>query len=294
MALPPFYAFCLPILAELDATGVALSKRELIDRVAQRMLLTPADLEETIPSGQPVADNRIGWALSHMKKTAWVENPARAQWRITPLGTTRLRDGRAVEVSEIRFDKEAAPGGEASGSDATSTMELTPRERIEAATAEIAADVEATLLDRLGRVPPKRFETIVLQLLTRMGYAGKLGSTEHAGQTGDGGIDGILYLDRLQLERVYVQAKRWTAVVGASVVRDFAGAMDGESATKGVILTTSSFTADARKYVEKSPKAIRLVGGHELARLMLEFEVGAQVETVVRIPRVDEDYFGLD
>lgn len=135
------------------------------------------------------------------------------------------------------------------------------------------------------------FERAVLKLLDKMGYAGKLGRAEHRGKTGDGGIDGILYLDRLELERVYVQAKRWKGAVGASEVRDFAGAMDGESANKGVILTTSTFTPEAVRYIERSPKAIRLVNGNELARLMVEFGVGVNLETKLVMPEVDEDFF---
>lgn len=132
---------------------------------------------------------------------------------------------------------------------------------------------------------PLFFERLVLRLLGKMGYAGKLGRAEHAGKSGDGGIDGILYLDRLELERVYVQAKRWQGSVGASVVRDFAGSMDAEAATKGVILSTSTFTADARAYVLKSPKAIRLVDGQELAKLLVEFEVSVARASTLIVPK---------
>jgi restriction system protein len=131
----------------------------------------------------------------------------------------------------------------------------------------------------------------VLHLLKSMGYAGQLGRAEHAGRTGDGGFDGILYLDRLELERVYVQAKRWAGPVGASTIRDFAGSMDGEAATKGVVTTTSTFTAEARNYLKKSPKAIRLVDGTELAALMIEFGVGVSRARTLVVPRVDEDFF---
>lgn len=167
----------------------------------------------------------------------------------------------------------------------------TPIERIDAALKEIVEDVQTTLLERISAASPLFFERLVLRLLTSMGYAGKLGRAEHAGKSGDGGIDGILYLDRLELERVYVQAKRWAHPVGASVVRDFAGSMDAEAATKGVILTTSTFTADARTYVSRSPKAIRLVDGRELARLMVEFEVAVSRQATIVVPRVDEDAF---
>lgn len=292
MALPPFYEFCLPTLQELQAAPTGAKKRDLFERVAKRMSLNPADLQEIIPSGQSTFENRVGWALSYMKKIGWVDNPSRAAWALLPAGSARAQTGRGVAIDELRPGKrDATLGGDEALDGHTLGPTLTPRERIEVALAEIVADVEATVLQRMAALTPLRFEKAVLQLLDKMGYAGKFGTTTHAGQVGDGGIDGILYLDRLQLERVYVQAKRWQGIVGASVVRDFAGAMDGESATKGVILTTSSFSADARKYVEKSPKAIRLVEGKELARLMVEFETGAQTETELKIPKADEDFF---
>ena len=293
MSLPPFHDFCLPTLSELLPAASGVPTRELFERVPQRMGLALTDLSETISSGQLTVDNRIGWALSYMKKAGWVENPRRAIWTITVNGKARLAANKPVGSDEMRPAKDAAAGHSVPGTPAPvpALAALTPTERIEAARIEILADVETTVLQRLGAVKPKRFELIVLELLARMGYAGSLGSAAHAGQSGDGGIDGILYLDRLQLERVYIQAKRWQGAVGASVVRDFAGAMDGESATKGVILTTSAFTPEARKYVEKSPKAIRLVAGQELAHLMVEFDVGAQPERVLKIPRVDEDFF---
>lgn len=292
MALPPFYEFCLPTLQELQGAPHGAKKRELFERVAKRMHLNAADLEEVIPSGQSTFENRVGWALSYMKKCEWVANPSRAIWAVLPAGVARAQTGRGVAIEEIRPGKRGpAMDGLEDLDGPTHGPALTPRERIEIALAEIVADVEGTVLQRLASLTPLRFEKAVLHLLEKMGYAGKFGATAHAGQSGDGGIDGILYLDRLQLERVYVQAKRWQGIVGAGVVRDFAGAMDGESATKGVILTTSSFSADARKYVDKSPKAIRLVEGKELARLMVEFETGAQTETVLKIPKVDEDFF---
>ncbi len=291
MALPPFYEFCLPTLLELLASEQGATKRDVFDRVAERMKLAESDLQEVIPSGQSMFENRVGWALSYMKKVGWVDNPSRAFWTILPAGRERTKSGKAVGIEEIRHAKDEHAGS------STTTVQLalpqptlTPQERIDTARGEIVADVESTILQRLSNVSPKRFEHIVLQLLAKMGYAGNLGASEHVGGTGDGGIDGILYLDRLRLERVYVQAKRWQGSVGEDPVRSFAGAMD-LGANKGVILTTSTFTPAARKYVEKSHKAIRLVEGKELAGLMVEFEVGVQAEVVIRVPKVDEDFF---
>lgn len=291
MSLPPFYEFCLPTLQELLVSPQGSTKRDVYERVAKRMKLTDGDLQDVIPSGQSVFENRVGWALSYMKKVGWVDNPSRAFWTVLPAGRERTKSGKAIGIEEIRPAKDEPLGPNTTTPQlALPQPTLTPQERIDAARAEIVADVESTVLQRLSSVSPKRFEHIVLQLLAKMGYAGNLGASEHVGGTGDGGIDGILYLDRLRLERVYVQAKRWQGSVGEDPVRSFAGAMD-LGANKGVILTTSTFTPAARKYVDKSHKAIRLVEGKELAGLMVEFEVGVQAEVVVRVPKVDEDFF---
>lgn len=291
MSLPPFYEFCLPTLQELVASPKGSTKRDVFERVAKRMKLGESDRREVIPSGQSVFENRVGWALSYMKKVGWVDNPSRAFWTILPAGRDRARIGKGISIDEIRPAKDDESISTTTDAQlALPRPALTPRERIDVARGEIVADVESTILQRLSNVSPKRFEHIVLQLLAKMGYAGNLGASEHVGGTGDGGVDGILYLDRLRLERVYVQAKRWQGSVGEDPVRSFAGAMD-LGANKGIILTTSTFTPAARKYVEKSHKAIRLVEGKELAGLMVEFEVGVQAEVVIRVPKVDEDFF---
>ncbi len=291
MSLPPFYEFGLPILQELVGTPAGMPKKLLYERIAARMQLNESDLADTIPSGQSMFENRVGWALSYMKKAGWVDNPSRAFWKIALGGQNRAKSGNPIRLNEFGPLKleSVGPGASPTQKELLEPS-LTPRERIDAARAEIIADIESTILQRLGTLSPKRFEQVVLALLAKMGYAGNLGTSEHVGGSGDGGIDGILYLDRLRLERVYVQAKRWQGTVGEEPVRSFAGAMD-LGANKGVILTTSTFTPAARKYVEKSHKAIRLVEGRELAALMVESEVGVQAEVIVRVPKVDEDFF---
>lgn len=294
MPLPKFDALAHPVLTALAASPGGLSKRALYDRVAVELRLTPDQLAETISSGQSTFENRVGWACSWMKSCGWVDRPRRAHWVITEAGRARWQQGAPVSAAEMR------PLADGKGRAAPTVVEeapveartdTTPDERIHAALAEIVADVQSEVLSRLLAGSPLFFERTVLRLLDAMGYAGELGQSEHTGKTADGGVDGILYLDRLHLERVYVQAKRWQAPVGAAAVRDFAGAMDAESATKGVIFTTSGFTKEARAYVQKSPKAIRLVDGLELARLLVEFGVGVSRTTTVVLPRIDEDYF---
>lgn len=291
----------------LSAEPAGLTRAALYDRVAADLKLDGEALTELIASGQTVFENRVGWACSWMKACGWVQNPKRAWWLITDAGRKRLATGVPITAAEMRPKADAkslkAPKSAIAVADLPAAKSapthapvdefaaFTPDERIATAVAEILADVESNVLDRLGAATPKFFEQAVLKLLSTMNYTGEFGASEHSGKSADGGIDGILYLDRLHLERVYVQAKRWKEAVGASVVRDFAGAMDAEAATKGVILTTAGFTNEARKYIEKSPKAIRLVDGPEIARLMVEFGVGVSRAQTIVLPKLDEDFF---
>lgn len=304
MALPTFDAFCRPVLEVLALHDGALDKSTLFARVAEAARLSPEDREARIGSGQSTFENRVGWACSWMKHAGYVENPSRARWAITAPGRKRLQQGTLITAAELRpfADPRAraqrgagSPGGSDASSPASSLLssglEQTPDERIDEAVADIKRELQADLSERLSNVSATFSEQTVLRLLKAMGYAGALGRAEHSGRSGDGGIDGILYLDRLGLERVYVQAKRWEGSVGAPTVRDFAGAMDVVGATKGVVLTTSRFSAEARQYTQRSPKAIRLIDGEELASLMIEFAVGVSHERVVVLPKLDRDFF---
>jgi restriction system protein len=290
LSVPKFDELFVPVLTRLARANGGVAKRGLSDGLIVDLGLTDVALAERIPSGQSTWDNRLGWACSYLKRVGWIQAPKRAFYEITAAGRSRLSEPNPITLAEVRpllIDG----GGEGSEVDRIEQQDLTPEERIHAALNEIRADLAERLLVRLHAASPRFFEQTVLRLLEKMGYAGELGGSEHAGKTGDGGVDGVLYLDRLHLERVYVQAKRWQGSVSASVVRDFAGAMDGESATKGVILTTSTFTKDAHRYLEKSPKAIRLVGGEELAALMVEFGVGVSRSDTFVIPKEDGDFF---
>ena len=302
MALPTFDAFCRPVLEVLASRGSPMKKSELMEAVADRVHLPDAERNETIGSGQLTYQNRIGWACSWMKHAEWVENTSRAMWAITEQGQARLRNPQSVTAGELRPKVDPRVKGASSADEkpvpvlmTAATLDLrTPDEKIDEAVRDIKQAVASDLLARLKSMSPAFFEVAVLKLLKAMGYAGKLGRVEHSGRTGDGGVDGILYLDRLELERVYVQAKRWDGAVGASTVRDFAGAMDAESATKGVVITTSYFTGDAQAYVKRSPKAIRLISGEEFVSLMIEFAVGVSHERTVVLPKVDLDFFEGD
>jgi restriction system protein len=173
--------------------------------------------------------------------------------------------------------------------DVSPTGAVSPDDRLEAAVAELRATTSAELLETLSRVSPTFFETIVLDVLHKLGYGTSRGDLQRVGRSGDGGIDGVISLDRLGLEKVYVQAKRWQNSVGRPEVQGFYGALAGQRATKGVFITTSTFTAQAVDFA-KSVERVVLVDGTKLADLMIDFEVGVSMRPV-RVPKLDTDYF---
>jgi restriction system protein len=195
-------------------------------------------------------------------------------------------------VREARSAATLHTGAAASdqGEDAVDLQAQPPDERIDAAARELKDAVASDLLERIGRGSPIFFEQLVLDLLHKLGYGSDEEALEHVGSPGDGGIDGIISLDRLGFEKVYVQAKRWQGSVGRPHVQAFAGALTGRHATKGVMLTTSSFTSEARDFAASLP-ALVLIDGPRLASLMIDYAVGVTHYREVKLPRVDSDYF---
>jgi restriction system protein len=294
---PKWNDYAEPILRYLAESGEPVRISTIQETGADLLKLTSEQRAVTLKSGRAIYRDRAAWALTYMKYCSWVHTPRRAHWQITAEGRARLTTGVPISESEMRRTKDALyprtprvrkEAAEVAPHEETS---LTPRDRIDGAVNELRETVSAELLEQLRSSNPTFFEVAVLDVLKAMGYAGDLGRAEHAGKTGDGGIDGVLYLDRLGLERVHVQAKRWQNSVGEGVVRDFAGAMDVRGATKGVIVTTGDFTKSAKRYVEMSPKVIKLLDGEHLAELMVEFAVGVTHERTVVIPKLDLDYF---
>jgi len=193
-------------------------------------------------------------------------------------------DRSLEELNTIRADSSI------SAEEKTQAISIaSPEERLESALDEIRGAVTAEILDLLSRVSPGYFETIVLDVLHRMGYGTSRADVQRVGGSGDGGIDGVISLDRLGLEKVYVQAKRWQSVVGRPEVQGFFGALAGQRANKGVFITTSSFTPQALEFA-KSVERMVLVDGNRLAQLMIDHEVGV-ASRAIRLPRIDSDYF---
>ncbi|HVC92696.1 MAG TPA: restriction endonuclease [Pirellulales bacterium] len=247
--------------------------------------------------------HRSGFGLSMLKTAGYVENPTRGVWRITARGRDLLAshphgfdDETARQlIRESRLATRTLDGGDDNGADVGgAAAQQTPDERLDAALTEIHRSVAQELLDRIVQAPPVFFEGLVLDLLHALGYGATEEDLERVGHSGDGGIDGIISLDRLGFEKIYVQAKRWQTSVGRPEVQAFYGALAGRRARKGVFITTSSFTREARDFVNQIGESIVLIDGARLTTLMIERGVGVTHYRVLRLPRIDGDYFDAD
>lgn len=304
MAVPGFQDFMLPLL-RLAADGQPHTQKEAAAALAHEMGLSDADRNELIASGQTRLFNRVAWARSYLKAAGLLASPSRGVSVITDRGSQVLAEApdriditfleRFPEFVEFRTRKKPSPAVGSSMHSSQSDSGETPEERIESSYEAFRESLAAELLSRVRSVSPQFFERLVVDLLVRMGYGGSREDAGQAiGQSGDGGIDGIIKEDKLGLDAVCIQAKRWQAPVGRPVVQAFAGSLEGRRARKGVLLTTSSFTRDAEEYVKAIEKRIVLIDGTELSRLMIDYGVGVDEVASYKLARIDEEYFDED
>jgi restriction system protein len=270
--------------------------------LAEHFSLSQADIGALIPSGSVTTfQNRVGWAATYLYRTKLIDRPKRAVYRITDRGRQVLEQypdrvdlkvlSQFEEFAEFRQTKTTATG-EGDVPETTGGDEQTPEERIDSAYRELRAALAADLLDRVLDQSPEFFEQLVLDVLHAMGYGGSRDdAAERLGQSGDEGVDGVIREDRLGLDLIYVQAKRWKNVVGRPEIQKFFGALHGQRATKGVFITTSSFSKEAAAYADGVTPRVILVDGKELAQLMIEHAVGVTVSREYEIKRLDLDYF---
>jgi restriction system protein len=247
--------------------------------------------------------HRSGWALSMLKAAGYADSPTPGTWRITERGRELLErypDGfdeetgrRVIREGRREIQEEDVTGGGVADVGEPAAQQ-TPDERIDIALDELRHAVARELLEKIAHAPPVFFEELVLDLLHALGYGASDDDLERVGRAGDGGIDGVISLDKLGLERVCVQAKRWQGSVGRPEIQGFYGALAGRRARKGVFITTSSFTREARDFASQMADSIVLIDGARLTTLMIEHGVGVAHYRVVRLPRVDEDYFDAD
>ncbi|MEP6966237.1 MAG: restriction endonuclease [Polaromonas sp.] len=310
MTVPTYDQFIEPLLRFMASRPEGVPAREAHDAAALALGISEADRQELLASGaQLIYKNRAGWAHDRLKRAGLSSSPRRGFWQLTAQGLTfvagHAQPMTAQEIEQLAIGymdvrlraatNQYPLAALSSTQTSTPTPELavaSPDDRLGQAVTELRSVAVAELLEALATVSPSFFETIVLDVLHRMGYGGSRSDLQRVGGSGDGGIDGIISLDRLGLEKVYVQAKRWQSTVGRPEVQGFYGALAGQRANKGVFITTSSYTAQAVDFA-RSVERIVLVDGPRLAEFMIDHEVGVSARTI-RIPKIDRDYFDED
>lgn len=298
MPIPNYESIMLPLL-KFISDKQEHSMREAIDHLADFFKLDEQEKKQLLPSGQQSTfDNRVGWARTYLKKAGLLESPRRSFIKITDLGLDALsKNPQKIDIKFleqfpkfIEFRNFHKDRGEEEQNE--ERLEKTPQELLEYAYQGINNELAQELLERIKQASPRFFERLVVDLLLKMGYGGSLKDAgQTIGQSGDGGIDGIIKEDKLGLDVIYIQAKRWDGVVGAGEVRNFVGSLAGQHANKGVFITTSSFTKDALEYVKTIAHKVILINGEMLTQLMIEYNVGVSKLTSYEIKRIDSDYF---
>lgn len=300
MPIPDYETLMLPLL-RFAASGNEVSMKDAADAIAKEFRLTDEDRQQRLPSGQQtILYNRTGWARTYMKKAGLVDSPRKGFIRISPRGREVLK--AAPERVDVAFlkqfpefvefqtsSKRVSDGTQTAPQDVESQ---TPEEALESSYATIQTNLETEVLGRIMAASPEFFERLVVDLLVRMGYGGSRHDAGKAvGRSGDEGIDGIINEDRLGLDVIYIQAKRWSNTVDRAEIQKFAGALQGKRARKGIFITTSSFGKTAREYALAIDNKIVLIDGTELARLVVEHDVGVSTLRTIHLKKLDQDYF---
>jgi restriction system protein len=300
MAIPDYQTCMLPFLRYL-ADGMEHTLRDAEESLAGHFGLSSAERAELLPSGQQgIFKNRIGWARTYLKKAGLVESPRRGVFKVTARGLRALDakppriDVRFLEQFPefIEFREVSRPDAANAAPAEAQPSRKTPEEAIELAHQSLRGQLAQELLARVLACSATFFEQLVVELLVKMGYGGsRRDAGERIGQTGDGGIDGIIKEDRLGLDAIYLQAKRWQGSVGRPEIQKFVGALQGQRARKGVFITTSSYTADATDYASRIDTKVVLIDGKQLCGLMIDFDVGVSAAASYVVKRIDSDYF---
>lgn len=302
MPVPDFQRMFLPLLRAVAKTG-STTPREAKEFIAKQLELTDDDRRVRLASGnQFVFDNRVGWARTYLKKAGIINSPRRGIWEITDRGREIL--ARPPSTFDVRYLNQfpefvefhnTSRSGDNSGNadeDTSLTADIPPEELFAAAHHRLTRELIEEIRSAIANCTSGFFERLVVQVLVAMGYGGSQEDAGRAvGRSGDGGIDGIIKEDRLGLETIYIQAKRWEPTVGRPEIQKFAGALQMHRARKGVFITSSSFSQEALDYVSRIDSKIVLIDGAELSRLMIEYEIGVDVETVYKVKRLNSDYF---
>lgn len=304
MAIPDYQSLMLPVLtvAAEGETRVPVAAQKIADNLG----LSNVEREEMLPSGkQRLLHNRVHWAKFYMSKAGLITSPKRGVFVATEAGLALLNQNPTkIDVETLKgyalYSEFYSHAGTAKEPDqiaaitGAATSGATPEEQIDAASNLLAAALKADLLARIVEQTPTFFERLIVELLVAMGYGGSHeDAARQLGKSGDGGIDGVIDEDRLGLDRIYVQAKRYAlgSSVGRPEIQGFVGSLVGLGATKGVFVTTSSFSKQAQDYARSLQQRVILIDGERLAELMIEFDVGVRRYRSVEVKRVDEDFF---
>jgi restriction system protein len=301
--IPDFQSLMLPFMNHL-LDGQEHSTTETHDKLAKQFGLTEEELFQYLPSGnQKTFYNRVFWAKAHLKMAGLLENTKRGHFRITERGKQVIAS--KPTLINLKFLKQFPDYLENSGRSRSeekntileneSEIAATPEETLESNYLQIRKNLALEILSKIKSCSPIFFENLVVELLVKMGYGGTIKEAgKSIGRSGDEGIDGIIKEDRLGLDVIYIQAKRWQNFVGRPEIQKFVGALAGQGAKKGVFITTSRFTNDAREYQPKNETKIVLIDGEQLSDLMIDFNLGVSITHNFTIKRIDNDFFEED
>lgn len=300
--IPDYQSIMLPLLEKIS-DGKEHKMRNVTDELAFKLGVTEDEQKELLPSGAaPVFYNRTAWAKTYLKKAGLIDSPKQGIITISKRGLEVLKNkpssinikflkqfSEFVEFQSSKHEDES--GNENNEEQSTQT----PEELLETAHQKIRKSLASELLNKVIEMSPAFFERLVVELLVKMGYGGSIKDAGNAiGKSGDEGIDGTIKEDRLGLDIIYIQAKRWRPgiAVGRPELQKFVGALAGQGAKKGIFITTSSFTKEAFEYTPRNETKIVLIDGEQLAQLMIDYNLGCTTQQTYELKKIDSDYFG--
>jgi restriction system protein len=300
MSIPDFQSIMLPLL-QITASLSELQSKDALLKISEHFHLTDSEKNELLPSGkQEIIVNRIAWAKFYLKKAGLIATPRRGISQITERGANVLKQSPSViNISYLnQFPEFVEFRSTHSGDTLSATSEKyedsakTPEELLEISYQELKKSIINELILKMKSGTPKFFENLIVDTIVKLGYGGSRKEAGRAiGQSGDEGIDGIIHEDRLGLDVIYLQAKRWEANIGRPEIQKFAGALQGKRARKGIFITTSDFTNEAKEFAKNIESRIILLSGQQLAELMWEKNIGLSATASYEIKRIDEDFF---
>lgn len=294
MPIPKFHETFIPIL-ELLSDGGSIRRADMAMKLQEsgKFVLTPEEEKMETPTGYNLYSNRVGWGVSYLRQGRFIEFPERGNIKATAKGLELIKSRKSLTLSELRHDpdfeayrkKTSIPR---EGENVIEQSNVTPQDMIDAGFSEIRDSLKSDLLEKLKAINPYYFEVVILVLFQKMGY----GDFTRTSKSNDGGVDGIINQDKLGVEKIYTQAKRYNDhQVGARDMTNFIGAISRDGVNKGIFVTTSTFSPSAVQIAERARDTIILIDGERLVDLMIDFNVGVQIKTTYEIKQVDEDFF---